>query len=59
LILSKSTLGQPRRLRQEQIQMITNANGMLMAMAPPIIDATAESKFPSERNSRADIAFAP
>jgi hypothetical protein len=46
LILSKSTLGLPRRRLQEQIQMITSASGMLTAMALPIIDATAKSKFP-------------
>jgi hypothetical protein len=43
------------RLLQEQSQMIKSANGIPMPMAPPIIDAKSESKFPSERNSRPDM----
>jgi hypothetical protein len=32
---------------QEESQMIASANGTPTQMAPPIIDAKAESKFPS------------
>jgi hypothetical protein len=32
---------------QEQSQMMTSANGTPTQIAPPIIDAKAESKFPS------------
>ena len=35
--------------------MINRANGTLTPMAPPIIDAKAESRFPSKRNSRPDM----
>jgi hypothetical protein len=45
-----------RRL-QEQSQMINSANGTPMPMAPPIIDAQAENRFPSERNSLPDISL--
>jgi hypothetical protein len=35
--------------------MMTSADGTPIQMAPPIIDANAESKFPSELNSLPDI----
>ena len=35
--------------------MINSANGAAMPMAPPIIDAKDESKFPSQLNSCPDM----